>query len=182
MSIYDKILKQTEFIETERLILRWFKESDVEDVFEYASDVEVVEFLTWPAHGNIEHTKKRFPDFFIDKPGMFAIELMSEKKCIGCIDIRIDESNDKGSFGYVLNKKYWNRGYTTEALTKILNFSFNDLGLNRVESTHYVGNEQSGKVMEKSGMKYEGLGKDEVKIKGKYMDVMHYGILKRDWK
>jgi len=182
LSNYEKILSENESLNTERLTLRWFLESDISDVFEYASDEEVVKFLSWPPHSNIEHTKKRFPDLFLRKPGMFAIVLKEGDKCIGCIDIRIDALNDKGSFGYVLNKKYWNKGYMTEALKKILDFSFNVLKLNRVEATHYTVNEQSGKVMAKCGMKNEGLGFQEVKIKGKYMDVVHFGILKDTWK
>ena len=180
-TIFDQRLSKIKSLDTQRLTLRWFELSDVEDVFEYASDEEVVKFLTWPAHSNIEHTKKRFPDFFLHRSGMFAIELKSEKKCIGCIDLRIDALHDKGSFGYVLNQNYWNKGYMTEALARIIDVSFNDLNLNRVEATHYVGNEQSGRVMEKVGMKNEGVGLKEVKIKGEYMDVVHFGILKEHW-
>lgn len=181
-SLYEKKLSEIKLLKTQRLLLRWFEESDVEDVFEYASDEVVVKFLTWPPHRNIEYTKSRFLNFFVGKSGMFAIELKSEKKCIGCIDLRVDTANDKGFFGYVLNQKYWNKGYMTEALKEVLDISFKNLGLNRVEATHYVGNEQSGKVMKKSGMKLEGVSEEEVKIKGIYMDVVHFGILKKDWK
>lgn len=178
---YQTILENTKLLLAKRIVLRLFNDSDINDVFEYASDNEVVEFLTWTVHPNIEHTRNRFKDFFINKPGKFAIELIEEEKCIGCIDLRVDANNDKASFGYVLNRKYWNKGFMTEALAAIINFSFTTLKLNRIESTHYVGNEKSGKVMYKCGMKYEGLGKKEVKIKEKYMDVIHFGLLKEDW-
>ena len=69
----------------------------------------------------------------------------------------------------------------TEALKLIIDFAFSKLGLNRIESTHYVGNEGSGRVMQKCGMIYEGKGLQEVKIKGTYYDVVHYGILREDW-
>lgn len=69
----------------------------------------------------------------------------------------------------------------TEALLTILSFCFENLELNRVEATHYVGNEGSGKVMEKCGMKQEGIGMKEVKIKGVFHDVVHYGIIKENW-
>ena len=64
----------------------------------------------------------------------------------------------------------------TEALSAVLKLCFEKLKLNRVESTHYVGNEGSGKVMAKCGMKLEGVGKQEEKIKGVFRDVVHYGI------
>ncbi|HHW11383.1 MAG TPA: GNAT family N-acetyltransferase [Firmicutes bacterium] len=63
----------------------------------------------------------------------------------------------------------------------MLDLAFSKLGLNRVESTHYAGNEASGRVMAKCGMKFEGKGRQEVKIKGIYHDVLHYGILKEEW-
>lgn len=59
--------------------------------------------------------------------------------------------------------------------------AFAKLKLNRVESTHYAGNETSGRVMQKCGMIYEGTGVKEVKIKGVFHDVVHYAILKDDW-
>ncbi len=69
----------------------------------------------------------------------------------------------------------------TEALTAILKLCFDKLELNRVEATHYVGNEGSGRVMNKSGMRLEGLAIQEVKIKGIFHDVVHYGITRSQW-
>lgn len=168
-------------LETERLLLRLFTEADVEDVFEYASDPRVVEHLTWPVHKSIERTKKIVTESFINKAGVFAIVLKEEGKCLGAIDLRLDSDNRKVSFGYVLNRNYWNRGYMTEALGEIIRLTFQDLKLNRIEATHYTGNEGSGRVMEKCGMKREGMGKEEVKIKGHFRDVVHYGLVRSDY-
>jgi ribosomal-protein-alanine N-acetyltransferase len=151
------------------LILRPFSIKDVKDVFLYASDAIVTKYLTWPPHDSLSQTEKVVKEFFMDHLGIFAIELKSEHKCIGAIDLRLRTEHDKASFGYVLNRAYCNRGYTSEALNLILNLSFSKLNLNRVESTHYVGNEASG-------MKYEGTGIQEVKIRGTFYDVIHYGI------
>jgi len=98
-----------------------------------------------------------------------------------CIDVRVNPDHEKASFGYVLNRNYWNHGYMTEALEAILKLCFEDLELNRVEATHYVGNEASGKVIENCGMRQEGIALQEVKIKGKFHDVVHYGITKDQW-
>lgn len=65
-----------------------------------------------------------------------------------------------------------------EYLSVFTEHAFVEMKLNRVEATHYVGNEGSGRVMQKCGMKYEGTGMSEVKIKGVYRDVVHYAILK----
>ncbi len=162
MKDYNKIIRENSTIESTRLILRPFSIKDVEDVFLYASDEIVTKYLTWPPHTDISQTKKIVKEFFMDKPGVFAIELKSERKCIGCIELRIYTEHDKASFGYVLNRKYWNKGYMTEALKRIIDFAFSKLGLNRIEATHYVGNEGSGRVMQKCGMIYEGTGLQEV--------------------
>jgi len=181
MSDYNEILLQNSVLESDRLILRPFSMDDVDDVYQYASDDIVTKYLTWPSHKSLAQTEKVVKEFYMGRAGIYAIELKAEHKCIGCIELRLCPEHDKASFGYVLNRKYWNRGYMTEALKLILELSFNKLGLNRVEATHYAGNEASGRVMEKCGMKFEGKGLKEVKVKGIYHDVIHYGILKDDW-
>lgn len=181
MKDYNKIIRENSTIESNRLILRPFSMKDVQDVYLYASDDIVTKHLTWSPHVDISETEKMVKELYMNKPGIFAIELKSERKCIGCIDLRICAEHDKASFGYVLNRKYWNKGYMTEALKLIIDFAFSKLVLNRIESTHYVGNEASGRVMQKCGMKYEGTGLQEVKIKGIFRDVVHYAILREDW-
>jgi ribosomal-protein-alanine N-acetyltransferase len=175
---YDEILIENPVLQSDRLILRPFTMEDVNDVYLYSSDDIVTKYLTWPTHDSIEQTRRSVELFFMGKKGAYAIELKSEHKCIGCIDLRICAEHEKAEFGYVLNRQYWNLGYMSEALNLILDFSFAKLKLNRVEATHYVGNEGSGRVMEKCGMKYEGKGLKEVKIKGTFYDVIHYGILR----
>ena len=178
---YNKIIKENSILESNRLILRPFSIQDIHDVFLYASDDVVTKYLTWPSHIDVLQTEKVVKEFYIDKKGIFAIELKSEHRCIGCIDLRLCIEHNKASFGYVLNRKYWNNSYISESLNLILDFAFSKLGMNRVESTHYVGNEGSGRVMQKCGMKYEGTGLQEVKVKNIFYDVVHYSILREDW-
>ena len=90
--------------------------------------------------------------------------------------------HDRASFGYVLNRSYWGNGYMTEALSSVLRLCFEKLELNRVEADHYAGNEGSGKVMQKTGMKLEGVAKQQVKVKGVFHDVAHYGITREEWR
>ncbi len=178
---YNNVMKYNEILESERLLLRPFSIDDIEDVFEYAKDDQVTEFLTWESHNSISETEKIVKELYMNQPGIYAIELKSDQKCIGCIDLRVDIQNDKGSFGYVMNRSYWNRGYMSEALRLILTLAFSELELNRIESTYYAGNKASGRVMEKCGMKYEGTGLQELRVFGIYHDVVHYAILKEDY-
>lgn len=154
---------------------------DVEDVYLYAKDDQVTKYLTWETHQNITQSKRVIEDVYLSRPGIYAIELKSEGKCIGCIDIRVIPEHHKAGFGYVLNRSYWNQGYMTEALNLILELAFTKLNLNRVEAQHYVGNEASGRVMLKCGMTYEGTGRKEELRKDRFVDVVHYGILREDW-
>lgn len=177
----NEILGKYSLLDSERLTLRPFAINDLMDVYSYTSDDEVTKYLTWPSHTTLSETEKVIEEFYKNKLGIFAIELKSEQKCIGCIDLRVCNEHNKASFGYVLNKNYWSKGYMSEALGVILKLAFNELKLNRVEATHYVGNEGSGKVMQKCGMKYEGKGIQEVLIRGIYYDVIHYAILKDEY-
>lgn len=171
-----EILSDNNKLESNRLILRSFRQEDYKDVFQYAKDDKVTEFLTWESINTEEEAKDVITNIYKNSPGVFAIELKDENKCIGCIDLRLNLEYNKANFGYVLNREYWNKGYMTEALNLLLEFSFRKLKLNRIEGTYYLGNDASGKVMEKVGMRYEGKGIEEVFVKNIYRDVIHYGI------
>lgn len=179
---YDEILKNNTRIVSENIILRPFSIEDSEDVLEYGKDKKVTKYLTWDSFYTLEDAKNIIENYYKKQLNTYAIELKCLKKCIGCIDIRVDSKNNKATFGYVLNSKYWGRGIMTEALKVILDLSFNKLKLNKVEGCHYVGNEGSGKVMQKCMMKYEGTALEEVFVKGKYFDVVHYGITRKQYK
>ena len=178
---YNKVLAVNSILESSRLILRPFTYDDVNDVHEYTSDDLVTRYLNWPTCKDKSETLRTIENYYLSRPGIYAIELKSEQKCIGCIDLRVFADHEKASFGFVLNRSYWNNNYMSEALNLILDLSFSKLELNRVEATHYVGNEGSGRVMQKCGMKYEGTGVKEVKIKGVFQDMVHYAILREQW-
>lgn len=178
---YKEVLYDNEPLSAERIILRRFKKTDAPDILEYGSDAETLKFLVWEGVKTEADAVRAIVDYYWSGPGIYAIELKENNKCIGCIDLRMEPDHDKASFGYVLNRKYWGRGYMTEALSALLKLCFEKLDINRVESTHYVSNEGSGRVMSKSGMRKEGIGIQEVKIKGVFRDVVHYGITKNDY-
>lgn len=178
---YKEILYDNEKMETERLILRKSAKSDAPDILEYAKDVETVEFLEWSGVKTVDEALNAIINFHWSNPGIWAIELKENQKCIGAIDIRVEPEHNKAGFGYVLNRNYWNKGYMTEALSVVLKLCFEKLDLNKVEALHYVGNERSGKVMQKCGMKLEGVSEQSLKIKGVYRDVVRYGMTKKQW-
>ena len=178
---YKEVLYDNEILETNRLILRKFMKSDVHDILEYGSDPETLKYLDWEGVQTISEAMKGIVDYYWSTPGIFAIELKENKKCIGCIDLRLIPEHEKSGFGYVLNREYWNQGYMTEALSIVLALCFEKLNLNRVESCFYTGNEPSGYVMKKCGMEFEGTSKQELKVKGIFRNVTRYGITKERW-
>lgn len=177
---YKDILHLQTSIPTKRLLLRKFTMEDIEDIYEYASDAQTVKYLTWEGMTSLDQARNIVNSFY-SNDGVYAIEHKENGHCIGAINIAVIPEHEKGSFGYVLNRQYWGQGYMTEALSTILRFAFEQLDLNRVEATHYAGNEGSGKVMAKCGMTKEGFALQEVKVKGVIRDVIHYGITKEQW-
>jgi ribosomal-protein-alanine N-acetyltransferase len=178
---YNELLYDNETLFSERIVLRKFKKEDAGDLLEYASDAETLKYLDWDGSQTMEEALGNITNYYWSRPGVYAIELKENHTCIGCIDLRLHPEHEKSSFGYVLNRRYWGNGYMTEALSAVLTLCFGKLKLNRVEATHYIGNEGSGKVMVKCGMALEGIGRQEVKIKGIFHDTVHYGITKEQW-
>jgi ribosomal-protein-alanine N-acetyltransferase len=176
-----EVLYDHETLTTERLLLRKFRKADAADVLAYGSDPQTLQYLVWNGAHTLEEAANAIVSYYWSKPGIYAIALKESRQCIGCLDLRLEAEHEKASFGYVLARPHWGKGYMTEALSAVLGLCFDALGLNRVESTHYLGNGASGRVMQKCGMLLEGVGRQEVKIKGVFHDVAHYGITKEQW-
>jgi ribosomal-protein-alanine N-acetyltransferase len=154
--------KGTVRLETERLILRRFVPEDAEAMFRnWANDSDVTKYLMWPTHGNIENTRKVLAewDAIYEKPDHYswAIELKSLGEPIGSIAaVQKRDDIQMVHIGYCIGKAWWHKGYTSEALTELVRFFFEEVGVNRVESRHDPRNPNSGKVMMKAGLRYEG--------------------------
>ncbi len=141
-------------LETERLILRPFREDDAEDMFNgWTSDDEVTKYITWNTHENID-TTKYILNLWIseyEKPERlnFSIELKDGNKLIGGIDV---VGYDKGVpvIGYNLSRKYWNHGYMTEACKCLLEYLFSK-GFEEVKIDAVVENVGSNRVIQKCG-------------------------------
>ncbi len=171
---------------TERLLLRPMKVSDCFDMYDYAKRQSVTRYLTWSPHYDIEYTKEylqyivnhyRLGDFYD-----WAVVLRDEGRMIGtCGFTRFHFQNDAAEVGYVLNPDYHGKGYATEAVRAVLSFGFENLHLHRIEAKYIVGNDASRKVMEKCGMKFEGVRRGEMLIKGAYRDIGVCAVLKEEF-
>lgn len=181
----QRIFSHVPTLKTERLILRPMQVEDCFDMYDYAKRAEVTKYLTWSPHINLEHTKEylkyikkhyRIGDFYD-----WAVVVADEDKMIGtCGFTRFHPEHDAAEIGYVLNPDYHGKGYATEAVTRVLNFGFDNLLLNRIEAKYMVGNDASRRVMEKCGMRFEGVRRGEMLVKGTYRDIGVCAVLRSD--
>ena len=168
--------------------VRAIKIEDAADMFEYASDDETTEKLSWPSHQTIEMTQKSISENFLSRPerGMpnaYAIVFKENERMIGTCDFwNVDFKNSCGEIGYVINKEYWGRGITTRALKELIKFGFEHLELDRVQITHATDNPASQRVIEKCDFRFEGITRHSEKRKtGKFIDHKIYSILKDEY-
>ena len=176
----------TQRLETHRLILRRYRIEDAEDMFNnWASDPEVTKFLTWPTHTNVDVTRYVLNDWIphYDDGGFFnwAIELKENGSVIGNIAaVRVYEEAEAAEIGYCMGRAFWGRGIMPEALRAVKDYLFDTVGLNRIEAHHDVNNPKSGRVMEKAGMKREGIRRGGGKNNQGICDVAGYALLRSD--
>ncbi len=177
----------TKEIETKRLLLRKFTKNDAFAAFNnWTSDEKVTEFLRWPTHNFIDITKNVMEDWIkaYEKKDFYqwAIVLKEINEPIGTISI-VDKNEMLNivHIGYCIGSKWWNQGITSEAFSGIIPFLFNDVKVNRIESQHDPNNPNSGKVMAKCGLKYEGtLRQADVSNKG-IVDASMYSLLASEY-
>ncbi len=177
----------THELTTERLVLRRFCLNDAQAMFDnWASDPDVTEFLRWPAHTDISISQAVLEDWVksyqYDDFYQWAIVPKDLGKPIGCIGV-VERNDDikMVHIGYAIGKRWWHNGYTSEALAALIEFFFVKLGVNRIESQHDPHNLNSGKVMQKCGMKYEGTMKQADFSNKGIVDACMYSILKDEW-
>ncbi len=144
-------------LETERLILRPWDETDAEECYKYAKDSLVGPIAGWPVHTSIEHSHQVICDVLM-VPETYAIMLKETGLPIGSIGLHrkdLAEKADEMELGYWLGVPYWGHGLVPEAAQEILRHAFEDLNLARIWCGYYDGNEKSKRVQEKLGFKYQ---------------------------
>jgi ribosomal-protein-alanine N-acetyltransferase len=173
-------------LETSRLILRKITNSDVSDIFAYASDPEVTRYLRWGPHQSPDETEN-YVNEVLDQyreglDGPWAIENKANHKVIGHIHLmEIDLHHRKAHVGFVLSKPYWNQGIMTEALGKVVEYSFAKLGLIRLEGLCISDNLAAIRVLSKVGMRVEGRFRKYLFQKGTQWDCDIWAILRNEY-
>jgi ribosomal-protein-alanine N-acetyltransferase len=179
--------KGTVTLETERLILRRFTIDDAEAMFQnWASDDEVTKYLTWPTHTDVSVSRDVINSWIplYQKPEHYNWTMVLKEigEPIGSI-AAVEQRDDikMVHIGYCLGRKWWHKGYTSEALKELIRFFIEEVGVNRIESRHDPRNPNSGKVMVKCGLKYEGtMRESDINNQG-ICDSVRYALLAEDY-
>jgi RimJ/RimL family protein N-acetyltransferase len=174
-------------IETERLVLREFREDDLATMLDYWRDplyqrynrefADMERFVGELVEGFIaaqaeEPRRKR----------QLVIQRKAEDRMIGNVGIRVNDSElGEANIGYELNPRDWGQGYATEAAGAILRFGFKKLRLHRVWAECVVDNAGSWRVMEKLGMRREAHFHEHQWFRGRWWDTYIYAVLANEW-
>jgi len=185
MKIED-IFETLPILETERLLLRKITIEDVEDIFYYGSNTEVSKYVTWEPHKTLSDAEA-FIEFALNQYekkdiAPWGIEYKENGKLIGTIDFVSWQPQHKiAEIGYVISQDYWGKGIATEAANGVIAFGFHHMDLVRIQARCFVENRGSERVMEKTGMSFEGIIRKAMFVKGKHQDLKMYSILKEEF-
>lgn len=172
-------------LETPRLRLRPYRLRDVEAMVEGCDDFEVARTtlaLPHPYHrADAEQWLATHAEGFRTLASIeFAIERKEDERLIGGISLRVRPEHQRGEIGYLIHRPHWNKGYATEAARRVVAYGFDDLRLHRIDSHFFAGNEASGRVMQRCGLRFEGLLRQHVFRWGAFHDLVWFGRVRED--
>lgn len=171
---------------TERLTLCKIIPEHAADMYEYSCDSEVTRYLTWSPHSSLKETERyikllqrKYEDGTFNDWGLIFKET---GKFIGtCGYTSFDKTENKGEVGYVLAKDFWGKGLAAEAVKAVMQFGFETFGLDSFCAKHMEGNDASGRVMQKCGMKFEAMYRHSMFIKGEFKNIVVYNITRDEF-
>ena len=173
-------------IQTARLMLRAPRRRDARQLYAYASDEAVSRYVLWETHQSLSDSRAALSGLLSGnrREGLCALAVIRklDGRMVGTIGlVWRDPVNQSAEVGFSLARDCWGQGLMTEALTAYLRHAFTRLGVNRMEAQHDRRNPASGRVMEKAGMKSEGLLRGRMYYKGAYADLALYAALREEW-
>lgn len=185
--VESRVVHDQPTLMTERLTIRPYVAGDAFDVERLAGMREIADTTLniphpYPHGGAAEWIRLHAPAWIDGTSATFAIVGQKTGALVGTISLIIKREHQRAELGYWIAVDCWNRGYATEASRKIIDFGFETLGLHRIESRHFLRNPASGRVMEKIGMKQEGIERDLVMKWNRFESLALYSILEPEWR
>lgn len=170
-------------LETERLLLKEITEEDAEGIFACFSNDHVTRYYGQDTLENIEQAEK-FVEFFsknyTEKKGIrWGIEIKGSKGIIGTIGFNVwSVKHKRAEIGYEIHPDQWRKGYTFEAVSRVIEYGFSEMGLTRIGAVVFIENEASNQLLSKVGFQKEGVLRNYMYQNGKPHDTYVYSLLK----
>ena len=185
--IESRVVHDQPTLTTARLTLRPFVAVDAFDVERLAGRREIADTTLniphpYPHGGAAEWIRLHGPAWIDGTSVTFAIVGNKTTALVGAISLMIKREHQRAELGYWIALDCWNRGYATEASEKLIDFGFDVLRLHRIEARHFLRNPASGRVMQKVGMKEEGVERDYVLKWNRFESLAVYSILEPEWR
>lgn len=174
-------------LETERLLLRKWQESDAEDLYELAKDPKVGPIAGWMPHKNVEESREII-EKILSRDETYAVVLKETGKAVGCVGFNfgangnVPLTDQEGELGYWLGVSFWGRGLIPEAAKEVIRHGFEELHLAKIWCCCAVSNEQSKRVQEKCGFVFDHLEKDvKMELTGAIRDEQVCSLKREQW-
>ena len=170
-------------LQTKRLFLRPIAVSDAPTLFEARGDAEVMRYWDWPAQKDVAAVEQVFaehvPELTSETTKWWAVALSPDGPAIGECDLsEIDTHHGRAEVGFLFARRHWGQGYAREAMERVIEYGFNELGLERLWARFHDGNAASKRLLEKLGFTYEGRLKSHIVRDGERRDCLIYGRLR----
>ena len=180
-------MSQRPTLQTPRLVLRPFEQSDAAEVQRLAGDRAIADTTASIPHPYPDGVAEAWiathaESFEAGRSLTLAVTRADDGTLVGAISLMGIAAGHQAEMGYWIGVPYWGRGYCTEAGRAVVACAFATMGLVRVHAHHFTRNPASGRVMQKIGMRHEGSRRQHAQKADKLEDVELYGILKEDWR
>lgn len=158
--------------ETDRLILRPWREADAESLYEYAKDPLIGPIAGWPIHTSVENSREIIRDI-LSMDECYAVTIKPDDRAVGSVGLMVgkasnlDLPDNEAEIGYWIGVPFWGRGYIPEATRKVMRHAFEDLGMDVLWCGYFDGNEKSHRVGHKCGFRHHRTEQKEWPLIGK---------------
>jgi RimJ/RimL family protein N-acetyltransferase len=174
-------------IESKRLIIRRFENSDLIPFVAYRNDPEVARYQSWDSFEELE-ARAFIQETGSAQPGVpgewlqFAVEAKETEELVGDCAMQVDGQEPyRAEIGFTLARKHQGKGFASEAVSRLLDYAFEDLGLHRVVAIADCRNKPSWRLLQRVGLRREGHFLQSVWFKGEWSDEYLYAVLRDEW-
>jgi ribosomal-protein-alanine N-acetyltransferase len=174
-------------ITTQRLLLRWISENDIDSLFEVFSDPQVMRYWSTPPYTNREDAVQLQRDIAAGNENntmiKWGLALRDSDRLIGTTTLfNLSLENGRAELGYAMGRAHWGKGYMIEALQALLFHAFEVMNLRRLEADVDPRNTASIRTLERLGFQKEGYLRERWHVNGEIQDAYFYGLLRREWR